>query len=296
MKDLQKRVYEFFERTSFGQIFAVWILSMVVFAGIFYFVSMDPDNTILYLDKPITHDLDGTGTIVYFSFITATTAGFGDIIPLGISKYLAVLEMIIGLVIFGMVVSKLVSVKQEIILEEIYNISHEERINRLRSALYLFRADVSKAIDKIDLNTISKQEVSDLWITLTSLDVTLTDIARIMTGGVKKQNHDYVKKLDKFNTELLLNSVELSLAKIKDLFQHLNVNGYGWKTDSASENIASISNTAERMLLHYRSRSVSKNLRSKLKDVASLLGQIDVEFKKSKEFSSKSKSKQSKLL
>jgi hypothetical protein len=251
----------------------------------------------MYLDKPTTHDLNGFWTIVYFSFITATTAGFGDIIPLGITKFLAVFEMIIGLVIFGLVISKLVSVKQEVILDEIYNISFEERINRLRSALYLFRADVSKTIDKIDGNMISKQELSDLWITLTSLDVTLTDIVRIMTGGVKRQDgHDYVKRLDKFNTELLFNSVELSIAKTKELFQHLNVGGYGWRTDAVSENVASLSSTAEKMIVHYRTRSLSKNLKMKLKDITTLLNQLNAEFKRAKEFSSKVKTKQAKLI
>ncbi len=296
MKAVKKRVYKFFERTTFSQIFAVWILSMVLFAGIFYFVTFNPENTIMYLDEPITHDLHGFWTVVYFSFITATTAGFGDIIPLGISKYIAVFEMIVGLVIFGLVISKLVSVKQEVILEEIYNISFEERINRLRSALYLYRADVSKAIDKIDSNVITKQEVSDMWITLTALDVTLTDIVRLMTGGVKKQNNDYIKRLDKFSTDLLLNSIELSLGRTRDLFQHLNINGYGWKTESISENTASIISTIEAMLVHYRTRSINKNLRAKFRDTHILINHIKSEFEKGKDFSSKTKAKQTRLI
>lgn len=45
----------------------------------------------------------------YFSVATTTTLGYGDIIPLGASKMLAVLQASLGLMIFTVFVGKLVS-------------------------------------------------------------------------------------------------------------------------------------------------------------------------------------------
>ena len=64
------------------------------------------------------------------------------------------IEAVSGLILFGILISKLVSSKQEIILEEVYDMSYEEKMNRLRSGLYLFRSDANKVIDKVLMKQI----------------------------------------------------------------------------------------------------------------------------------------------
>lgn len=43
----------------------------------------------------------------YFSVMTATTTGYGDIVPLGISKLVASLESITAFLVFGIFLAKL---------------------------------------------------------------------------------------------------------------------------------------------------------------------------------------------
>jgi len=82
---------------------------------------------------------DGHGflTALYFSFVTATSVGFGDVVPVGPARALAVAEAAAGLLIFGVVVSKFVSRRQERLTEEIHHIAFEERLERVRMNLHL---------------------------------------------------------------------------------------------------------------------------------------------------------------
>ena len=65
---------------------------------------------------------DGQGfvTAIYFSFVTALSIGYGDVVPLGLFRIVAIVEGAAGLLIFGCVISKLVSRRQEELTEEIH--------------------------------------------------------------------------------------------------------------------------------------------------------------------------------
>ncbi len=87
-------------------------------------------------------DFDGLVTAIYFSFVTALSIGYGDVIPVGALRILAVMEGAAGLLIFGCVISKLVSRRQEELTEEIHRITFEERLDRVRTNLHLVFSDL----------------------------------------------------------------------------------------------------------------------------------------------------------
>ena len=119
----------------------------------YFFLANIPGNSLNVGGKVIFPDNEGFVNSLYFSFITATSLGYGDVVPIGISKFLAGFEVIIGLIVYGVLISKLVGVKQEVLLEEVYNISYEEIIDRLRSGLYLFRSDINRNLVCCAANT-----------------------------------------------------------------------------------------------------------------------------------------------
>jgi potassium channel LctB len=131
------------------QLIGFW-LGIIIFFGLLYWIAgvgmgwgLQAGNTLI---KP---DLDGFGTAIYFSFVTALSIGYGDVIPLGPLRILAITEGIAGLLIFGCVISKLVSRRQEALVEEIHHTTFEERLDRVRTNLHLVFSDLG-TIDQIN--------------------------------------------------------------------------------------------------------------------------------------------------
>ncbi len=256
MKKYYKALFALFERTTFLQCFMFWLGWILFFGVLYYFLSFSPQHALLDTKKPLPSGISGLATAEYFSFITALSVGYGDVTPTGLSRFLSVFEAVTALLLVGIIVSKLVSVKQEQILEEVYDISFEERVNRLRSGLYLFRADAHKVIERVQAKQITKREISDLWLITLTLDTSLHDIYKLVTQ--KKTNESYIKTLDPLNLELLLNSMELSLAKLQDMLDVLNVHNLDWRVPMTIESINAIINTTEVLSSYYKNKNLEE--------------------------------------
>jgi len=91
-------------------------------------------------------DFDGLITAIYFSFVTALSIGYGDVIPVGPLRIFAIVEGAAGLLIFGCLVSKLVSRRQEELMEEIHRTTFEDRLDRVRTNLHLVFSDLGAVL------------------------------------------------------------------------------------------------------------------------------------------------------
>jgi hypothetical protein len=127
---------------SFGTLLAIW-LAVVLGSGVAYWLpGLWGATTLLQGGTPVPFTLEGLGTALYFSFVTATSVGFGDVVPVGPMRALAVLEAVAGLLVFGCVISKLVSRRQEELVEEIHHLAFEERLDRIRTNHHLVLSEL----------------------------------------------------------------------------------------------------------------------------------------------------------
>ena len=108
-----------------------WIGMILVFGLIYWITGISMGWGLQAGNVAVKPDLNGFGTAIYFSFVTALSIGYGDVIPLGALRILAVMEGIAGLLIFGCVISKLVSRRQEELTEEIHRTTFEDRLDRV---------------------------------------------------------------------------------------------------------------------------------------------------------------------
>lgn len=127
---------------SLEQLIGFW-LGMILCFGLMYWVSAAGLGGGLKAGNgTVQSDLPGLGTAFYFSFVTALSIGYGDVIPVGALRILAVIEGIAGLLVFGCVISKLVSRRQEELTEEIHQTTFEDRLDRVRTNLHLVFSDL----------------------------------------------------------------------------------------------------------------------------------------------------------
>lgn len=224
-KKIKRRSFIFwFDKITFWQILFVWLI-IILGVGLFYHFSATDTSFLRYSvqKQPVTNIWDS----IYFSFV-AFTNGFSDITPLGFYKIISVIEVVAGLLLIAFIVSKIVSIKQDIILSEIYEISFNERMNRLRNSMLLFRQNLSRVMDKIESNLIKKREINDIYIYLSSFEDSLTEFVLLIDGTGKSH---FKKNLDSLNAELILISALHSFEKINETASMLNERKLEWKRE-----------------------------------------------------------------
>jgi hypothetical protein len=220
-----RRVVTWFDKLNFFHIFLVWTSVVVVF-GIAYY-ALATDNSFLFnnINKSrVTTLLDS----VYFSFVTATTTGFGDVVPMQLFKLIAIVQVVFGLLLLAFVTSKLVSIKQDVILDELYDISFNESMYGLRSSLMVFRQNLTRVISRIEDNSIKKRELNDVFIYFSSFEDTLQQIDQLVEPS---RGNRFKKVMDPLNAEIIFNSVLQSFEKINEFVTELNKSRLEWKRD-----------------------------------------------------------------
>lgn len=219
----KKRLFSL-ERVDFYQILLTWFFLIFMLGIVYYLFSgiFGANLVSTITGEPVTKITD----TIYFSFITATSTGFGDIIPMGFFKIIAVLEVTLGLLLLAVVTSKLVSIKQDIILEELYEMSFTEKINRLRSSLLLFRQHASRIATHVDAGTVDKREIYDLYVYIHSLETVLEEMLPMVNP---EEKHIFSKVIDPLDSELLINSILQSFERLSELVTALSKSSLQWK-------------------------------------------------------------------
>jgi hypothetical protein len=128
---------------SVESLFKLW-LEIVIGCGLAYWLlaEVTPRFALRTSTGPIAQGLRGLLPALYFSAVTATSIGYGDIVPSSVARVLAVCEGIAGLILFGCVVSKFVSRRQEELIGQIHRIAFEDRLGRVRTNLLLVRTEL----------------------------------------------------------------------------------------------------------------------------------------------------------
>src|SRR5271157_76914 len=129
------------ERWSTTRLFGIW-LAMVVLSGcIYWFASLLGFSSLIEAGAPVGRGIKGLATAIYFSFVTTSSVGYGDVLPVGPARILAIFEAVAGLLIFGAVVAKFVSRRQEELVLQIHRTTFEDRLNRVQTNLHLCLSD-----------------------------------------------------------------------------------------------------------------------------------------------------------
>lgn len=134
----------------FGALLGTWVGMVLVFGAAYWTLGALGGVALREGGEPVAADLHGFWTSIYFSFVTATSIGFGDVTPLGGARVLALIEASAELLLFGAVVSKLVSRRQEQLIEEIHRIAFEDRLGRVRTNLHLVLSDLQSVANECD--------------------------------------------------------------------------------------------------------------------------------------------------
>jgi hypothetical protein len=142
MRRLDNSVLDLVQRRSTLQLFVIWIGTILLSGSCFWLGALIGEHGLVEGGLPVGADLKGFASALYFRFVTATSIGYGDIVPVGAGRVIAVAEAIIALLIFGAVVAKFVSHRQEELVKEIHRVTFEERLDRVETNLHMVISEI----------------------------------------------------------------------------------------------------------------------------------------------------------
>ncbi len=173
--------------------------------------------------------LQSLGDSIYFSIITATTVGYGDILPQGLSKMLAAMHAIIAFFVFGICISKLVSSKQEIAIRQMHKLTFEDVFRNTREGLYIVRKDFDHIIAQTEaLKHIDTEHWENLAIAYKQAESLLAEIPEFYASD----GDLYV--IDERREQLLQEAVHRTLHRINQMLDRFSAIGIDWSQDKAS--------------------------------------------------------------
>jgi len=137
LEQLGTAVLDLVDSVSTAQLFVIWLAVIVACGAAYWLIDLSYGAGLMEAGARVGTNLSGLLTAVYFSFITATSVGYGDVLPVGATRILAVAEAVAGLLIFGLLIAKFVSYRQEMLVREIHSVTFEERLDRVQTNLHL---------------------------------------------------------------------------------------------------------------------------------------------------------------
>ena len=128
-----RRLLHLINEVSLGWLIGALFLAVALFAvGYWGLAHTEPGYLVFTYDQ---HAVPGLGDALYFSIVTISSLGYGDIRPIGPARVLVGLEVVVGLAFLGLLVAKISSVKQDYILNRMYNDLVDDKLEKFAHEL-----------------------------------------------------------------------------------------------------------------------------------------------------------------
>lgn len=129
------------DKASYGTIGL--IIATIIISSAFYYYATESAQDISNI--PV-----GWWDSIYFSIITFSSLGYGDIHPIGSGKFLASTEVILGLITIAVFVGKIASERQATLLLLLYTSEQQRRITDFEKEAQRFCATIESALENHD--------------------------------------------------------------------------------------------------------------------------------------------------
>lgn len=164
---------------------------------------------------------------IYFSVVTMTTIGYGDITPLGLSRLLVSIQGIAGYGLLALIVTKLVSHKQEQAIAEMHRLAYEDIFKSTRAGLHLVRTDLDIIAEEArESGSLSPQSFEILSIAYLQAQALIEEILSFYDGQLYA--------IEPKRERLLIEAVQRTVRRLEDTLIALTHHGVDWMSHHQS--------------------------------------------------------------
>lgn len=234
---------------SYETLAVEWIAIVLLFGALYLILSTLPGQGITPLPgEPLWRRI---GDALYFSAVTATTVGYGDITPIGISKILAGFEAVFAYGTFAVVITKLLSYRQELALEEISRLAFESKFVNTREGLYIVRKDIDVIIHELEAQGTLTPHA---WENFTVACIAMQSFIERIPEFYQSETHIFI--LDARRERLLSEAVHRTLHRLNHLLLTLeDTNLSATMPLEARQELEELLNLIGKILPHWQEKS-----------------------------------------
>ncbi len=243
---------------SVAQLFWWWA-AVVTICGVAYWL--------MALTGAGSLSASGLLAALYFSAVTATSVGYGDIVPTGAARLMAIAESVAGLILFGCVVSKFVSRRQDALIGEIHHIAFEERLGRVRTNLLLVRAELQATARLCEGHEMAPPEA-----------LARVESAAMVFVGELHSVHDLLYRAQNTPEETVLETILAGLASVCREFLDLLICVRGQRGERSrvlAASIAAMSRLARDICGDCVPKQFAPSLRNWMDEIQRLAGKVE---------------------
>jgi hypothetical protein len=152
-------IVDVFERRTTADLVWLWLGTIGLCAVLYWLLARQGIGALQQGDGPLAAGPGGLLGALYFSFGIATSAALGDLVPHGPLRVLAIAEAVAGVVLFGALVSKLLSRRQEQVMSEIHRIAFEDRLDRVQTDLHMALIELQSIAHLCRLPEVPEEQI-----------------------------------------------------------------------------------------------------------------------------------------
>ncbi len=221
---------EILTKAPYGQLFSLWTGIVIAYALAYFFLSY-PESINGITGLTGMESVPRFWNSLYFSIVTSTTVGYGDLTPQGFCRAVAASQSVIGFFIAALFVAKIVSHRQEMTLELVYRLIFENVFYSTREGFYIIRKDFDNAIQHMnEEQALQDHDWENLTIAYRHAQGLLEDIPEFY------QEHAHLYSVDEKRENLLLDAVTRTIMRLDSLlgvFQQTKINWHIKHTNAA---------------------------------------------------------------
>ncbi|MFH1444799.1 MAG: ion channel [Candidatus Peregrinibacteria bacterium] len=191
------------------------------------------------------------GDSLYYSIITATSTGYGDIVPMGFSKVLASTQAMSSLFIFAVLVTKLMSKQQELAVRQMHRLTYEDVFHNTREGLFIIRKDFDRLITKVEQRDMP---TSEDWEDMATAFKQGQSLLLEIPDFYDTENQLYM--IDERREQLLQEAVHRTLHRVNQLIDECALAGLDWMAQrDVAQELTELLHVVEKVTALWRERS-----------------------------------------